>query len=91
MILKDLLKQFNINVDLPEYLYDEEFNEVFLKANLKKDNGCYVLSIKTRKEVIHNMFINPEEDYPVIISSILPNGLKNGVKFGKTHDDLVYI
>ena len=37
------------------------------------------------------MFIKPNEDYPVIILSELPNGLLNGVKFGQNKDDLKYI
>ena len=91
MILKDLLAYFDINVDLPEYLYEESFNEVFMKGELSKANNVYKIVIKTQKEVIHTMIIDSDSDFPVIISFELPNGAKNGIKFGKNKDDLKYI
>lgn len=91
MILKELLDYFNIDVDLPEYLYEESFNEVFLNGMLSKVDNTYKIVIETRKDVIHTMIINPEDDYPVVISSILPNGKTNGIKFGQSSSDLIYI
>ena len=49
MILKDLLAYFDINADLPEYLYEESFNEVFMKGELSKENSIYKIVIKTQK------------------------------------------
>lgn len=91
MILKELLTYFDIEVNLPDYLYNESFNEVFLKGELLKTDFGYKIIIKTRKDVTHTMIINSEDDYPVVISSILPNGKINGCKFGKSSDDLIYI
>ena len=91
MILKELLDYFNIEVNLPQYLYEESFNEVFMEGNLSKTDDTYEIVIETRKDVVHKMIINPGDDYPVIISSRLPNSKTNGVKFGKSRDDLVYI
>ena len=91
MILKNLLDYFNIDVDLPEYLYEESFNEVFLKGKLSKVDNTYKIVIETRKDVIHTMIINPLDDYPLTIISTLPNGKSNGTKFGKTKDDLKFI
>lgn len=91
MILKDLLNYFDIDVILPEYLYDESFNDVFLKGEVIKENNKYEIVAETRKEVIHTMIINSDDDYPVVISSELPNGKTNGVKFPKVKGDLTYI
>lgn len=91
MILRELLDYFNIKTDLPDYLYDESFNEVFLKGELKKENDKYIIVAETQKDVIHTMIINPSDDYPVIISSELSNGRTNGIKFSKTEGSLVYI
>lgn len=91
MILRELLDYFNIDVILPEYLYEEIFNEVFMKGNLSKTDNAYKIVAETRKDVIHTMIINPDDDYPVSISSLLPNGRTNGCKFGKNNGDLVYI
>ena len=91
MILKDLLDYFNLEVSLPKYLYDESFNEVFKKGDLSEINNTYKITIKTQKNVIHTMIIDSDSDFPVIISSELPNGAKNGIKFGKDRDDLLYI
>ena len=91
MILRELLDYFNIDVILPEYLYEETFNEVFMKCNLSKTDNAYKIVAETRKDVTHTMIINPDDDYPVSISSLLPNGRTNGCKFGKSNGDLVYI
>lgn len=91
MILKDILDYFDINVNLPEYLYCETFSDVFLRGELKKENGRYIIVAETRKDVIHTMIIDSGDDYPVVISSELPNGKTNGIKFSKTEGDLTYI
>ena len=91
MILKELLDYFGIEVDLPEYLYEETFNEVFLEGTLVKTENTYKITIKTRKDVIHSMIINPDDDYPVTVSSLLPNGKTNGIRFGQNQNDLIFI
>ena len=91
MILKELLDYFKLDVDLPDYLYGESFNEVFLKGNLTKDENTYKIVIETRKDVIHTMIISSSDDYPVTIISTLPNGKTNGTCFGKTKGDLKFI
>lgn len=37
------------------------------------------------------MFIKPREEFPVVIMSILPNGLLNGMKFGQNKGDEIPI
>ena len=37
------------------------------------------------------MFIKPDDDYPVIILSILPNGKQNGLKFGQNYGEEIPI
>lgn len=91
MLLKDILAHFDISVELPQYLYDEHFNEVFLNGELSKEDNTYKICIKTRKEVIHTMTIDSESDYPVVVISVLPNSKRNGIRFGKSKDDLTYI
>lgn len=91
MILKDLLDYFNLDINLPEYLYEETFNDVFMKGDLSKVNNTYKITIKTQKKVIHTMIIDSDDDYPVTILSELPNGRTNGTKFGQSNGDLVYI
>lgn len=91
MLFKDILTHFEIEESFPDYLLEESFNEVFLNGDFSKENNDYRIVAKTRKKVTHTMFIKPNEDYPVIILSELPNGLLNGVKFGQTKDDLKYI
>ena len=91
MILRELLDYFEIDVELPEYLYEHPFNEVFLKGNLSKNSNSYDITIKTRKDVTHTMIINPGDSYPVVILSILPNGKTNGTKFGQNEDDFLFI
>lgn len=91
MILKELLDYFNLEIDLPQYLYEETFNEVFMKGNLSKINDIYKIAVKTQKDVIHTMLIDSDDNYPVTILSELPNGRTNGTKFGQSSSDLVYI
>ena len=91
MILKDLLTYFKLDIKLPEYLYGESFNEVFLEGNLIKKENAYEITIETRKDVIHTMIIDPLDDYPVTIISTLPNGKINGTQFGKTEGDLKFV
>ena len=91
MILRELLDYFEIDVDLPEYLYGHPFNEVFLKGDLSKKSNSYNITVETRKDVTHTMIIAPGDAYPVVISSILPNGKTNGTKFGQSEDDLLFI
>ena len=81
MILNELLNHFEINEDLPDYLLNHTFNEVFLDGNLTKDDDNYRIVVRTRQDVIHQMFIRPDDEFPVIIMSELPNGLLNGMKF----------
>lgn len=91
MILKDILNYFKLDIELPAYLYEESFNDVFLEGILVRKENAYEITIKTRKDVIHTMIINPLDDYPLTIISTLPNGKSNGTKFGKTKDDLKFI
>lgn len=91
MILKDLLDYFNLDINLPNYLYEETFNDVFMKGDLSKVNNTFKITIKTQKKVIHTMIIDSDDDYPVTILSELPNGRTNGTKFGQSNGDLVYI
>lgn len=91
MIFEDLLNYFNLDIELPEYLYEEEFNDVFKKGDFKKENGKYIIIIETTKDVVHSMIIDPSDDYPVTISSRLPNGKTNGTGFGRKKGDLKFI
>ena len=91
MILRELLDNFDIDVEIPEYLYDHPFNEVFLNGDLSKSSNSYRITVETRKNVTHTMIINPDDAYPVVISSLLPNGKSNGTKFGQSEDDLLFI
>ncbi|WP_405303960.1 hypothetical protein [Methanobrevibacter sp.] len=91
MILKELLDHFNIDESFPDYLLDESFNEVFLEGDLSKTDNCYKIEIKTRQDVIHTMYLNPDDDFPVKVMSKLPNGKLNGIKFGQTKDDLTFV
>lgn len=91
MILKELLDYFNLEIDLPQYLYEETFNEVFMKGKLSNINDIYKITVKTQKDVIHTMIIDSDDNYPVTILSELPNGRTNGTKFGQSSGDLVYI
>ena len=82
VILKDLLNHFDINENLPDYLLNQRFNEVFLDGDLSFEDNGYKIVVKTRQNVTHMMFIKPDEEFPLIILSELPNGLLNGMKFG---------
>ncbi len=70
---------------------EQTFNKVFLDGEFLKEDNSYKIVVTTRQNVTHQMFIKPDEDYPVIIMSELPNGSLNGMKFGQTKDDEVYI
>lgn len=91
MQLKEILDHFNIDVELPDYLYRESFNEVFCDGEVEMNDGAYKISIKTRQNVTHNMIIKPDDATPITIISKLPNGLLNGVKFGQSKGDVEYI
>ena len=91
MILKDLLDYFKIDESFPDYLLEQSFNKVFLDGDLSKTDDSYKIAVKTRQDVTHQMFLKLQEDYPVIILSELPNGSLNGMKFGLTEEDVVYI
>ena len=91
MILRDLLKHFDIEESFPDYLLEQSFNKVFLDGELSKSDNNYKIVVKTRQDVIHQLFLKPDEDYPIIVLSELPNGLLNGMKFGLTEDDVAYI
>ena len=91
MILKDLLEHFAIRESFPDYLLNQTFNEVFLEGNLLKQDENYKIAVKTRQDVTHQMFLRPNDDYPIIILSKLPNGSSNGMKFGRNENDVVYI
>lgn len=91
MIFQELLEYFNIEESFPDYLLDQTFNQVFLDGELSKIDNHYKIVVTTRQDVTHQMFIKPQEDYPVVIMSILPNGNLNGMKFGQTKDDVEYI
>lgn len=84
MILTELLSHFQIDVELPDYLLNQTFNEVFLDGDLTKNDNDYKIVVRTRQDVTHMMFIKPEEEFPIIIMSELPNGLLNGMKFSKS-------
>ena len=91
MILKDLLDYFKIDESFPDYLLEQSFNKVFLDGDLSKTDDSYKIAVKTRQDVTHQKFLKLQEDYPVIILSELPNGSLNGMKFGLTKEDVVYI
>lgn len=91
MIFQEVLEYFNIEESFPDYLLEQTFNQVFLDGELSKIDNHYKIVVTTRQDVTHQMFIKPQEDYPVVIMSILPNGNLNGMKFGQTKDDVKYI
>lgn len=91
MILKEIIKHFKIKTDLPDYLYNQNFNDIFIKGELTRNEDIYKITILTRKNITHAMTINPNDDYPLTVSSTLPNNTKNGIKFGKNKNDLKYI
>ena len=91
MILKDLLSHFHIEDEFPEYLYEQTFNEVFLDGELSREDNRYKIVITTRQDVTHQMFLNPQDEFPVVILSELPNGLLKGMKFGRVKGQVTYI
>ena len=91
MIFKDLLDYFNVEESFPDYLLEQSFNKIFLDGDFSKIDNEYKIVIKTRQNVTHQMFLKPQEDYPVIILSELPNGSLNGMKFGQSEGDVSYI
>ncbi|MBQ6098523.1 MAG: hypothetical protein IJL02_01500 [Methanobrevibacter sp.] len=91
MILKDLLNHFEISCEFPEYLLELTFNEVFLDGDLTKTENDYKIAVTTRQDVTHQMFLKPDDDYPVVIMSILPNGKLNGMKFARKKGQVAYI
>lgn len=91
MILKDLLDYFNIEDNLPDYLLQQPFNEVFLDGEFEKTDNTYKIEVTTRQDVTHQMFIRPGDEFPLIIMSVLPNGNLNGMKFGQNKGDVTYI
>ena len=91
MILKDLLDYFNIEDNLPDYLLEQPFNEVFLDGDFEKTDDAYKIEVTTRQDVTHQMFIRPEDEFPLTIMSVLPNGNLNGMKFGQNKGDVTYI
>lgn len=91
MILEDLLGHFDILEEFPGYLLNQTFNEVFLDGDLTKTENDYRIVVTTRQNVTHQMFLKPNDDYPVVIMSVLPNGSTNGMKFGLSESDVKYI
>ena len=91
MILKDLLDYFNIEDNLPDYLLEQPFNEVFLDGDFEKTDDTYKIEVTTRQDVTDQMFIRPEDEFPLTIMSVLPNGNLNGMKFGQNKGDVTYI
>ena len=91
MIFSELLDHFNIDEEFPEYLLDQTFNKVFLDGDLKVNDDSYEIVVKTRQNVVHQLFIKPNEEYPLIVMSELPKGSLNGMKFGQTNGDVKYI
>ena len=91
MIFRDLLEHFAIEESFPDYLLNQTFNKVFLDGKLTNEGNCYKIVITTRQDVTHQMFIRPDDEYPVAVLSRLPNGSLNGMKFGRTSDDEVFI
>lgn len=91
MLFKDLINHFDIQGDFPNYLLEQTFNPIFLDGDFSKLDNNYKIVVTTRQNVIHQMFIKPDDDYPITIMSELPNGSLNGMKFGRTADDVAYI
>jgi hypothetical protein len=91
MILKELLEHFDIDVDLPDYLLNQRFNEVFLDGDLTIKDNAFHIAVTTRQDVTHQMFIRPDDEFPLIILSELPSGLLNGMKFGRNEGEEIPI
>ncbi|MBE6496146.1 MAG: hypothetical protein E7Z78_06835 [Methanobrevibacter thaueri] len=81
MILSVLLKHFGIDIDMPEYLLNHPFNEVFLDGDVTVEDNVYTIAVRTRQDVTHQMFLKANDEFPVIVMSELPNGKLNGMKF----------
>ena len=81
MILSELLEHFGIDIDVPEYLLKHPFNEVFLDGELTVEDNVYKITVRTRQDVTHQMFLKADDEFPVTIMSELPNGKLNGMKF----------
>ena len=90
MKFKDIVNHFEIEGEFPEYLLDESFNDVFLDGTISNEDGTSKISVTTRQNVTHQMFVDADGEYPVIIMSVLPNGRLNGVKFGRSEGQLKY-
>ena len=91
MLFKDLIDHFDIQGDFPDYLLEQTFNPIFLDGDFSKLDNNYKIVVTTRQNVTHQMFIKPDDGYPITIMSELPNGSLNGMKFGRTADDVAYI
>jgi hypothetical protein len=91
MILKDLMDYFDITANLTDYLLKHPFNEVFLDGDLTMDGNDYMIEVTTRQNVTHQMHIRPNDEFPVIIMSKLPNGNLNGMKFGQNEGDEKFV
>ena len=91
MIFKDILNHFEIDGEFPEYLLSQTLNKVFLDGDLTMEGDTYKIEITTRQNVTHQLFINPNEEFPLIVMSELPNGSLNGMKFGQRSSDVKYI
>ena len=91
LILRDLLDYFGIDEKFPDYLYNQTFNEVFLDGEFTKKDNSYKIVVTTRQNVTHQMFLKPNEEFPLIILSILPNGKQNGMKFGQNEGEEIPI
>ncbi|WP_407374190.1 hypothetical protein [Methanobrevibacter sp.] len=91
MLFKELLNHFSIDEEFPDYLLDESFNKIFLDGDFSKIDNSYKIEITTRQDVTHTMIINPQDEFPVIVISKLPNGRLNGIKFGRSKGQLAYI
>lgn len=91
MLFRELLNHFRIDEEFPDYLLEESFNGIFLDGDFSKTDNSYKIEITTRQDVTHTMIISPKDEFPVTVISKLPNGLLNGIKFGRLEGQLVYI
>ena len=76
MIFKDVLNHFNIKGDFPDYILNQTFNEVFLEGDLEVNNNSYKISITTRQNVTHQMFIDDSNNQQKITLEQLSAGEK---------------
>jgi hypothetical protein len=70
---------------------EQTFNEVFLDGKLSVSDGSYEIAVRTRQDVTHHLFLNPNDEFPVTVISELPSGAVNGMKFGRTEGDVKYV